>query len=105
MYIHKYVSSLADGIDEDDIAGGLDMDDIGLHLKLLSMLENPAVLVAAAAAGDPDTIRTFLSTHPKEVDAKAAGKTAIHCAAVGGHVEVMKVLLEYKPDLEVEVSE
>ena len=74
-----------------------------MHLKLLSMLENPAVVVAAAAAGDANMVKQFLSRHPKEVNTKAVGKTAMHCASVGGHVEVVKALLEFNPDLEVEV--
>ena len=50
------------------IAGELESEDIGLHLKLLSLLENPAVIVAAAAAGDVGTLRDFLSKHPHEVN-------------------------------------
>ena len=46
--------------------GGED-GDIGMHLKLLSIMENPAVIVAAAAAGDADTLKSFLIKHPKEV--------------------------------------
>ena len=45
----------------------LETEDIGLHLKLLSLLENPAVIVAAAASGDVVTLRDFLQKHPKEV--------------------------------------
>ena len=101
--------------DEDDTAsslleglGGLGLDggeggDIGLHLKLLSMLDNPAVIVAAAAAGEAKVLRDFLTRHPTEVNAKAAGKTALHCASVGGHLEVVKAVMEFSPDLEVEV--
>ena len=45
----------------------LETEDLGLHLKLLSLLENPAVIVAAAASGDADTLRDFLRKHPHEV--------------------------------------
>lgn len=79
----------------------LETEDLGLHLKLLSLLENPAVIVAAAASGDVDTLRDFLRKHPKEVNAKAAGKAAIHCAAVAGNIAVLKVLLEFKADVEI----
>ena len=48
-------------------ATDFESEDIGLHLKLLSLLENPAVIVAAAAAGDAGTLRDFLRNHPKEV--------------------------------------
>ena len=105
-------------------ATDFESEDLGLHLKLLSLLENPAVIVAAAAAGDVVTLRDFLEKHPKEVhnnwssgsssfiivlvlfsqvNSKAAGKAAIHCAAVAGNVPVIKVLLEFKASLEVEV--
>ena len=47
--------------------GGLGMDDIDLHLKLLSMMDNPAVIVAAAAAGKADVIKEYLSRRPKDV--------------------------------------
>ncbi len=46
---------------------GLGMDDIDLHLKLLSMLDNPAVIVAAAAAGKADVIKEYLTRRPKDV--------------------------------------
>ena len=48
-------------------ATDFESEDLGLHLKLLSLLENPAVIVAAAAAGDVVTLRDFLEKHPKEV--------------------------------------
>lgn len=38
-----------------------------------------------------------------QVNAKAAGKAAIHCASAAGNVDVIKCLLEFSPDLEVEV--
>ena len=41
--------------------------DMDLQLRLLSMLENPAVVVAAAASGDVSTMRDFLAKHPSEV--------------------------------------
>lgn len=44
-----------------------DGEDLGLHLKLLSMLDNPAVIVAAAASGDVGTLREFLRKHPSQV--------------------------------------
>ena len=39
------------------------------------------------------------------MNAKAAGKAAIHCAAVAGNVAVLKVIMEFNPDLEIEVSD
>lgn len=42
-------------------------EDLGLHLKLLSMLDNPAVIVAAAASGDVGTLQEYLRKHPSQV--------------------------------------
>ena len=42
-------------------------EDLGVHLKLLSLLENPAVIVAAAASGDIATLKDYLSKHPRDV--------------------------------------
>ena len=38
-----------------------------------------------------------------QVNAKAVGKAAIHCAAVAGHMNVLKAILEFNPDLEIQV--
>ena len=38
-----------------------------------------------------------------QVNAKAAGKAAIHCASVAGNIPMLKAILEFKPDLEIEV--
>jgi hypothetical protein len=40
---------------------------LGVHLRLLSLLENPAVIVAAAASGDIPTLKDYLSKHPRDV--------------------------------------
>ena len=42
-------------------------EDLGVHLKLLSLLENPAVIVAAAASGDIATLKDYLSKHLRDV--------------------------------------
>jgi hypothetical protein len=42
-------------------------EDLGVHLRLLSLLENPAVIVAAAASGDIPTLKDYLSKHPRDV--------------------------------------
>ena len=55
------LGGLAEGL------GGLGMDDIDLQLKLLAMLDNPAVIVAAAAAGKADIIKEYLTRRPKDV--------------------------------------
>ena len=56
--------------DEPEIEGlsvGGGTEDLGLHLKLMSLLENPAVVVAAAASGDTDVLREYLSKHSSAV--------------------------------------
>ena len=37
------------------------------------------------------------------MNAKAAGKAAIHCASVAGNMPMLKAILEFSPDLEIEV--
>ena len=37
------------------------------------------------------------------MNAKAAGKAAIHCAAVAGNIPMLKAILEFNPNLEIEV--
>ena len=38
-----------------------------------------------------------------QVNAKAGGKAAIHCACAQGNLDVLKCLLEFSPNLEIEV--
>ena len=40
-----------------------------------------------------------------QVNNKAAGKTALHCASVSGNEDMVKVILEHNPELEVAVSD
>ena len=37
------------------------------------------------------------------MNTKASGKAALHCASVSGDIPVMKAILEFNPDLEIEV--
>ncbi|CAI8025486.1 E3 ubiquitin-protein ligase mib1 [Geodia barretti] len=87
----------------EDESGDLEEEggDLSLNLKLLSVLDNPAIVVAAAASGDVGTLREFLARHPSQVNTKAGGKAAIHCACAQGNVEVLKCLLEFSPDIEI----
>ena len=39
-----------------------------------------------------------------QVNTKAAGKSALHCASVAGNTAILKCLLEFNPDLEIEVN-
>ena len=38
-----------------------------MYLKLLSFLDTPALIVAAAAANDASTVRDFLNRKPQDV--------------------------------------
>ena len=40
---------------------------MGVQLKLLSLMDNPATVLAAAVAGDADVIRSYLSRNPQDV--------------------------------------
>lgn len=48
-------------------ASDFEGDDMNLHMKLLSLLDNPAVIVAAAASGSASNLREFLLKHPSDV--------------------------------------
>ena len=47
----------------------------------------------------------FRIDDPFQVNAKAGGKAALHCAAVTGNIPVLKALLEFNPNLEIEARE
>ena len=72
-------------------------EDLGVHLKLLSLLENPAVIVAAAASGDIATLKDYLSKHPRDVCTNTNNiNVHIHvhsctCNSVIAHTEMSQV--------------
>ena len=37
------------------------------------------------------------------MNAKASGKAALHCSTVAGDLAVVKAILDFNPDLEIEV--
>ena len=45
----------------------LDLSDIRTQLRLLSLIDNPATVVAAAAARDADVVREYLTRNPQDV--------------------------------------
>ncbi|KAI9774836.1 MAG: hypothetical protein M1840_000052 [Geoglossum simile] len=54
------------------------------------------VLMWAAQFGGPGIVRMLLETNRVDVNAVAVdGDTALHCAAIMGHVEVLELLLEH----------
>ena len=42
-------------------------EDLDLQLKLLTILNDPTVMVAASASGDVGTLRDFLTKNPSQV--------------------------------------
>ena len=69
-------------------------EDLGVHLKLLSLLENPAVIVAAAASGDIATLKDYLSKHPRDVCTNTNNIIHAHsctCNSVIAHTEMSQV--------------
>ncbi|XP_071946064.1 E3 ubiquitin-protein ligase MIB2-like isoform X3 [Antedon mediterranea] len=58
-------------------------------------------LVSDAAHGNARAVTDILAKHPEWVDAKNTGKTALQVASHQGHVEVIKVLVVAKANLEL----
>ena len=40
-----------------------------------------------------------------QVNGKVSNKSALHCAVVANNLNVLKVILEFKPNLEIKVSD
>ncbi len=57
-----------------------------------------AELLAAAQAGDADTVRRLLAAGAHANEPDEAGQTALHLAAQGGHLEAVHALLEAGAD-------
>ena len=58
----------------------------------------------ATSLGEVAILREFLTKYPKKVDAASSGRTALHYAASAGLAEPMKILIEFKADLEQQVN-
>lgn len=57
-------------------------------------------LIQAAKTGDLDVIKAGLENHPEIAHAKdAAGATALHYAAFGGHRDVVQLLVKQGADI------
>ena len=46
----------------------------------------------------------YINTLSSQVNAKVRGKTALHLASAEGYTSVLKTLLEFRPQLNVEVG-
>lgn len=61
-------------------------------------------LVKTAANGDAAKCEECLKRPEADVNGVFAGHTALQAASQNGHLEVIKILLRYKADVEIEVS-
>lgn len=56
-------------------------------------------LCIAASSGDETEVECLLKAHAQpNVPASAFGETALHCAAAGGHLKIVQLLLAYEAD-------
>jgi len=60
-------------------------------------------LVKAAANGDTQKVEEILKRVDADVNGVFAGHTALQAASQNGHLEVIKILLRFKADVEIEV--
>lgn len=60
-------------------------------------------LVKTAANGDATKCEECLKRPEADVNGVFAGHTALQAASQNGHLEVIKILLRYKADVEIEV--
>lgn len=61
-------------------------------------------LVKTAANGDAAKCEECLKRPEADVNGIFAGHTALQAASQNGHLDVIKILLRYKADVEIEVS-
>lgn len=61
-------------------------------------------LVKTAANGDAIKCEECLKRPEADVNGVFAGHTAMQAASQNGHLDVIKILLRYKADVEIEVS-
>jgi ankyrin repeat protein len=66
--------------------------------------DHPALALEAASAGDPNTLRAFLSQKPEAVDLVIQDRTALYNAASHNYIECVKVLLEYHATVNIQDS-
>ena len=62
------------------------------------------VMFMAVSLGEVEILREFLTKHPEMVNFAADGRTAMHYAATAGLAEAMKILIEFKGDVEQQVG-
>ena len=62
-------------------------------------------LVKAAANGDAEKCEYILSMPGSNVNCLFAGHTALNASSQNGHITVIKVLIKYNVDIEIEVIE
>ena len=57
-------------------------------------------MLMATSLGEVEILREFLTRYPEMVNFTSDGRTALHCAASAGLVEPLKILIEFKADIE-----
>jgi E3 ubiquitin-protein ligase mind-bomb len=62
-------------------------------------------LVKTAANGDTAKCEECLKRPEADVNGIFAGHTALQAASQNGHLDIIKILLRYKADVEIEVKE
>ena len=62
-------------------------------------------IVEAAAKGDFDDVKKVIKSHPKKVNEKMEGKTALQLACYEGHHNIVEFLLKNKAELNVKDTE
>ncbi|XP_043944642.1 E3 ubiquitin-protein ligase MIB2-like [Protopterus annectens] len=64
--------------------------------------DDPLQLLSEAAKGNVERLKILIQKFPSKVNIKHQGKTALHVASHQGHIDIVKMLLEAKADVEVQ---
>ena len=72
------------------------------NLGMLSFVEKltPELLMHAIMLGNAAVVKNFLDKCPSEVNMNFLGKSFLHITSSVGQVHIMKVLLQYTPNLD-----
>lgn len=81
-----------------------DADESFKHgLKAMAKKGEGTAVVMATSLCEVKILREFLTKYPSKVDTVSSGRTALHFAASAGLAEPMKILLEFKANVEQQV--
>ena len=73
-----------------------------MNVSNSSPTSGPEELVKASANGDAQKVEEVLKRGEADVNSQFSGHCGLHAAAQNGHLEVVKVLLKFGVDLEIE---